>query len=256
MPNCGISRSSPRPRRRRGAPGSRRRTERSTPGRAATATRASSTTRSGRSPALEARRDVRAHHEGQLAPGMLIRKQLKRTVGVGRALAADLERRRRETPATPATAAAVISSRTLAARARARSACAAPRRSAPGSARRARAPRPPPGRAARCPRCGGLKAPPRTPTGGPAPATRRIWPCAVQDVLGRGQLAQADRAAGVQLLGRVADLGAHPELEPVGEAGRGVDVDAGRVDAAGERVGGRLVGAGDDRLRVTACRDG
>ena len=51
---------------------------------------------------------------------------------------------------------------------------------------------------------------------------------AVDDVLERRQLAQADRAAGVQLLGRVADLGAHPELEAVGEAGRGVDVDAPR----------------------------
>src|SRR4029079_11649343 len=54
---------------------------------------------------------------------------------------------------------------------------------------------------------------------------------AVGQVLKLAELAQADRAASVQLLRRVADLGPHAELAAVGEAGRGVDVDAGRVDA-------------------------
>src|SRR5512133_3277428 len=71
----------------------------------------------------------------------------------------------------------------------------------------------------------------------------------VDDVLERAQLAQPDRAAGVQLLRRVADLGAHPELAPVGEARRGVDVDAGGIDATLERAG-RRGAVGHDRLRV------
>ena len=53
----------------------------------------------------------------------------------------------------------------------------------------------------------------------------------------------------MQLLGRVADLGAHPELAAVGEARGGVDVHAGRVDAELERPR-RLGAAGDDRLGV------
>ncbi len=61
---------------------------------------------------------------------------------------------------------------------------------------------------------------------------------ALDQVLERAQLAQADRAAGVELLGRVADLGAHPELAAVGEPGRGVDVHAGGVDAELERARG------------------
>ena len=61
-------------------------------------------------------------------------------------------------------------------------------------------------------------------------AQGRTWPAALDQVLERAQLAQADRAAGVELLGRVADLRAHPELAAVGEARRGVDVDAGGVD--------------------------
>ena len=36
----------------------------------------------------------------------------------------------------------------------------------------------------------------------------------------------------MQLLGRDADLGTHPELESVGEPGRGVDVDGGGIDSA------------------------
>src|SRR5260221_12390932 len=72
---------------------------------------------------------------------------------------------------------------------------------------------------------------------------------AADDVLVGSQLAQADRATSVQLLGRVADLGAHPELEAVGEAGRGVGVDNGGVDARREPRNG-LFGTADDRLRV------
>lgn len=43
------------------------------------------------------------------------------------------------------------------------------------------------------------------------------------DVLGRGHLRQAHRAAGVQLLGADADLGTEAELAAVGEPGRRVD---------------------------------
>ena len=92
----------------------------------------------------------------------------------------------------------------------------------------------------RWPRCGGLKVPPRIPTA----ATEAQPPdvaVALDDVLERAQLAQRDRAARVELLGRVADLRAHPELAAVGEARRGVDVDARRVDALLERARGARV---------------
>jgi hypothetical protein len=59
----------------------------------------------------------------------------------------------------------------------------------------------------------------------------------------------------VELLRGVADLGAHPELPAVGEAGRGVDVNARGVDAEAE--GGRRFGvARDDRLGVPAAVKG
>src|SRR4029077_1131160 len=83
----------------------------------------------------------------------------------------------------------------------------------------------------------------------PGPASATHLATAAADVLGRGQLAHADRAARVQLLGRVADLGAHPVLESVGEPGRGVDVDGGCVDSGDEGVGGKTI-FGDDCLRV------
>ena len=103
----------------------------------------------------------------------------------------------------------------------------------------------------RWPTCGGLNVPPRSPT---APGvSARTWPVALDQVLERAQLAQADRAARVQLLRRVADLGAHAELAAVGEARRGVDVDAGGVDAELERPRGRGV-AGHDRLGVARSR--
>src|SRR5918911_259587 len=89
----------------------------------------------------------------------------------------------------------------------------------------------------RWPRCGGLNVPPSRPiraTGRPARSASHLA-VAFDQVLGRAQLAQPYRAAGVQLLRRVADLGAHAELAAVGEARRGVDVDAGSVDAELER---------------------
>ena len=54
----------------------------------------------------------------------------------------------------------------------------------------------------------------------------RTWPSPWTTYLNVVSSRSADRPARVQLLGRVADLGAHPELEAVGEPGRGVDVDA------------------------------
>src|SRR4051812_12671101 len=97
--------------------------------------------------------------------------------------------------------------------------------------------------------CGGLNVPPRMPTRkASAPDLAR----AVDQVLERAQLAQADRPAGVELLRGVADLGAHAELAAVGEARRGVDVDAGGVDARLERPRRREVG-GHDRLRMTGA---
>ena len=74
-------------------------------------------------------------------------------------------------------------------------------------------------------------------------------PLAGDLVLDRRQLGQAHRPAGVELLGADADLGAKAELEAVGEAGRGVDVDAGRVNPVLEGLGTDQV-LGDDALRV------
>ena len=84
------------------------------------------------------------------------------------------------------------------------------------------------------------------------PRSRADVPVALDQVLERAQLAQPDRPARVQLLRRVADLRAHPELAAVGEARRGVDVHAGRVDAELERARGGGV-ARDDRLGVPAA---
>src|SRR6478736_2760878 len=99
----------------------------------------------------------------------------------------------------------------------------------------------------RCPMCGGLNAPPRTPTAA-IPSTPDL-PVALDDVLERGQLAKPDRPARVKLLGRVPDLGPHPELEPVGESRRRVHVDDGRIDSVRE-LPGRVAGRGHDRLRM------
>src|SRR5689334_24899614 len=96
----------------------------------------------------------------------------------------------------------------------------------------------------RWPTCGGLNDPPRIPILIRGARSADV-PVALDEVLVRAELAQADRAACVELLRRVADLGAHPELAAVGEARRRVDVDAGRVDAELERPRARDVG-GDD----------
>src|SRR5687767_10002915 len=82
---------------------------------------------------------------------------------------------------------------------------------------------------ARWPTCGGLNVPPRMPILIGARASPDV-PVALHEVLVRAQLAQADRPAGVELLGGVADLRAHAELAAVGEPRRRVDVHAGRVD--------------------------
>src|SRR3546814_14666233 len=76
---------------------------------------------------------------------------------------------------------------------------------------------------------------------------------AVDDELERGELAQAHGAAGVELLGRYADLGAEAELLAVDEAGGGVHDDGGGVDLAGEALCGSPVG-GDERLAVAGDR--
>jgi hypothetical protein len=64
-----------------------------------------------------------------------------------------------------------------------------------------------------------------------------------------GQAVQADRAAGVDLVGRNADLGAQAVLEAVGEAGRGVDHHRRRIHLAQEAHGARVV-LGDDGVGV------
>src|SRR5215211_1394442 len=99
--------------------------------------------------------------------------------------------------------------------------------------------------------CGGLNAPPRTPTAATAtsPSAGSIpnLALAAHDVLERRQLAKANRPAGVQLLGRVADLGSHAELEAVREPRGRVDVDDRRIDVLRERLRG-LLRRRDDRL--------
>src|SRR3954469_19114745 len=96
----------------------------------------------------------------------------------------------------------------------------------------------------RCPTWGGLKAPPRTPIR--ATSLLPDLPAAVDDVLGRRQLAQPDRAAGMQLLGRVAYLPPHPELIAVRESRRRIDIDSGRIHPVRELLPD-LLRAGHDR---------
>src|SRR3954449_5250348 len=81
---------------------------------------------------------------------------------------------------------------------------------------------------------------------------RPLWPDlarSLDHVLERAELAHADRAARVELLRGVADLGAEAELAAVGEARGRVDVDARRVNAQLEGARAR-VGRRDDRLAV------
>src|SRR5690606_38688571 len=67
----------------------------------------------------------------------------------------------------------------------------------------------------------------------------------------RRELPEPHGAAGVELLGGDADLGAQPELAAVGEPGRGVDDERRGVDLAGEALGRAQVG-GADGLGVAA----
>ena len=83
----------------------------------------------------------------------------------------------------------------------------------------------------------------------PSVAQARIWPSPRTTYFVVVMSARPIGPARVQARGRVADLGAEPELAAVGEARRGVDVDAGPTDAADERVGGREA-LGHDRLGV------
>ena len=74
-----------------------------------------------------------------------------------------------------------------------------------------------------------------------APGSPPHLPVAVDDVLHARELAQPHGAAGVELLGGDADLGAEAELGAVDEAGGGVDDDGGGVDLAAEPLGGAQV---------------
>jgi hypothetical protein len=68
-------------------------------------------------------------------------------------------------------------------------------------------------------------------------------------VFERCQLLDANRPARMHLAGGDADLGAHAELAAVGELGRGVVQQDGRVDLVEEPLDRRGV-LGDDRLGV------
>ena len=123
--------------------------------------------------------------------------------------------------------------------------------------------------AARCAACGGSNVPPNSPMRIPgacggrtrrggcitcAKETAERWsrpdlPGAAHAILEAGELFDADRAAGMQLAGGDADLGAEAELAAVGELRRGVVQHDRRVDFAQELVGGLSVG-GDDRVGV------
>ena len=64
-----------------------------------------------------------------------------------------------------------------------------------------------------------------------------------------GDLLQGHGAAGMELLGADAYLGAEAKLGAVGEGGGGVVVDAGGIDPTGE-AGGRFGVVGDDALAM------
>ena len=68
-------------------------------------------------------------------------------------------------------------------------------------------------------------------------------PRAADDVLVRSQLIEAHGAAGVEFAGADADFRAKTEFAAVGEAGRGVPVNGGRIDFVKIALGrGRVVG--------------
>src|SRR5664280_2899763 len=110
---------------------------------------------------------------------------------------------------------------------------------------------------ARWARCGGSNVPPMTPmrASAAAIASGPDLPVAPELVLDAGELLQADRAPGVQLLGGDAHLGAEAELAAVGEARRRIDVDAGRVDLGREPPRGAEV-LRHDGLRVARAVGG
>ena len=68
-------------------------------------------------------------------------------------------------------------------------------------------------------------------------------------ILVAGEFAQGHRAAGVELVGGDADLGAEAEFFAIGEAGGDVVKDTGAIDAVEERFCRGGVG-GDDAIRV------
>src|SRR5574343_1157022 len=74
-------------------------------------------------------------------------------------------------------------------------------------------------------------------------------PVAEHDPLLAGQAFEADRAAGVDLVGRDADFGTQAVFETIGEARRGIDHHRARIDFAQETHGLRVV-FGDDGLAV------
>ena len=108
---------------------------------------------------------------------------------------------------------------------------------------------------ARCPRWGGLNVPPRMPIerdarASPAPQARTCPSPSIRYLNVHSSRSPIGPAR-VQLLRRVADLRAHPELAAVGEARRGVHVHAGRVHA--QLKGPRALGVrGHDRLGMPA----
>ena len=83
----------------------------------------------------------------------------------------------------------------------------------------------------------------------------RTWPSPKTIHLVRGQLAEAAGAAGVELVGADADLGAQAELAAVVETGAGVDHHGRAVDLGDEPLGRGEVG-GDDRLGVARAVPG
>src|SRR5437762_5974551 len=69
-----------------------------------------------------------------------------------------------------------------------------------------------------------------------AAASRPDLAVPADDVFVAGELLGADRAAGVQLAGGDADLGAHAELAAIGELGRGVVQHDGGIDLGEEAL--------------------